>query len=321
MSRTPHDKLFKRVFKEPRHAAEALAPLLPPRLSAAIEWDGLKRESETHVDESLADIYSDLIFSASAGDTPVRIYVLFEHQSTNDPRMALRLLEYMVKVWTDFVRDSDNAGQPLPLVIPVVLAHVPGGWTAKRRFAELFTPESTVLAPKSIPDFEYEVDDLAKATHEELRQRAASDAVKLTLWMLRDARDGRTFLMAASQWAALLDRLARSTEHRTIATALVTYVWLVLDDETMDAFRAILADEAPMAEGLTMTSGEKLLERGRAKGKLETQIESVLLVLEARGIAVSEEQRQRVQSCHDEDVLTRWMKAAATAESAEAALR
>ena len=329
MSRTPHDKLFKRIFKEPQYAAEELRTLLPSPLVAALDWATLRPEPDSYVDQALADGYSDLVFSARAGEERVLVYVLFEHQSTNDERMALRLLKYMVEIWMHFAKDQRNVGEPLPLVIPVVLAHAPGGWTAKRRFAELFTEAGVGLAPNSVPDFEYAVDDLAKVSPDELQQRLSSDAVRMTLWVLRDARNGSSFLAAAGAWVPVLERIARDPRLRHVAMALVRYLWFVLDDETMNGFRVMLANEAPMAEGMTMTAGEKLLERGhergRAEGKLEGKLEgeiaSVLLVFEARGIPVSDAQRARIQACRDAETLTRWLVAAATAESAEAALR
>lgn len=209
MSRTPHDKLFKRIFKEPQYAAEELRALLPSPLVAALDWATLRPEPDSYVDQALADGYSDLVFSARAGEERVLVYVLFEHQSTNDERMALRLLKYMVEIWMHFAKDQRNVGEPLPLVIPVVLAHAPGGWTAKRRFAELFTEAAVGLAPHSIPDFEYAVDDLAKVSPDELQQRLSSDAVRMTLWVLRDARNGSSFLAAAGAWVPVLERIAR----------------------------------------------------------------------------------------------------------------
>ena len=125
MSRTPHDKLFKRIFKEPQYAAEELRALLPSPLVAALDWATLRPEPDSYVDQALADGYSDLVFSARAGEERVLVYVLFEHQSTNDERMALRLLKYMVEIWMHFAKDQRNVGEPLPLVIPVVLAHAP----------------------------------------------------------------------------------------------------------------------------------------------------------------------------------------------------
>ena len=67
MSRQPHDKLFKRIFKNPEYAAEELRELLPPALVSALDWDSLEQESGSYVDEALRDTYSDLVFSARAG--------------------------------------------------------------------------------------------------------------------------------------------------------------------------------------------------------------------------------------------------------------
>ena len=135
----------------------------------------------------LADRYSDLLFSALAGPERVQIYVLFEHQSTPAPRMALRLLDYMVKIWLRFAQEVKNAEKPLPLIVPLVLSHVPGGWTPATRFSELFATDAVRLRPGALPDFAYAVDDLAKLSDAALQSREVSDPVKVALWLLRDA--------------------------------------------------------------------------------------------------------------------------------------
>lgn len=60
-------------------------------------------------------------------------------------------------------------------------------------------------------------------------------------------------------------------------------------------------------------------EEGRAEGKAEGQAAgvagSILDVLDARGLAVSEAQRQEILSCQDLDRLTRWLRRAALASS------
>ena len=334
MSRTPHDKLFKRIFKDPRFAAEELRSALPAPLVTSLDWATLKREPETHVERRDADAYSDLVFSAQARGARVLIYVLFEHQSTNDDHMALRLLGYMVSIWGRFVENKANARKPLPPVIPVLLAHAPGGWKANARFTDSFTEDALAIAPWAIPHFEYAVDDLAKLGPDALRARSASDPVKLTLWVLRDARRGPTFLASAGGWISTLETIARDPALRHVASAILVYLLRVLDDETMTAFHVMLATQAPVAEGLTMTYAEKLitqgLERGRAEGKLEGRREgklegdleraatSVLQVLEARGLPVGDDQRARIRSCVDAEQLTRWLKAAVTADSTSA---
>jgi hypothetical protein len=51
---------------------------------------------------------------------------------------------------------------------------------------------------------------------------------------------------------------------------------------------------------------------GRAEGKAEGRASSVLGVLEARGITVRDDQRDRISECTDLDVLDRWLKRALT---------
>lgn len=56
---------------------------------------------------------------------------------------------------------------------------------------------------------------------------------------------------------------------------------------------------------------------GEAKGKAEGEANSVLVFLDARGIEVSDEVRERVTSCTDLDQLTTWVRRAATVTRAE----
>ncbi|MFF4241088.1 hypothetical protein ACFYYL_34890 [Actinomadura geliboluensis] len=60
---------------------------------------------------------------------------------------------------------------------------------------------------------------------------------------------------------------------------------------------------------------------GRAEGLAEARAEgaarAVLIVLEARGITVSGETRQRITSCMDTDQLECWAKRAALVDKAE----
>jgi hypothetical protein len=61
----------------------------------------------------------------------------------------------------------------------------------------------------------------------------------------------------------------------------------------------------------------KYVSLGRAEGKAEGKAQAVLVVLEARGLAVSTEQRERILTCADIPTLEGWIRRAATAASAE----
>jgi len=57
--------------------------------------------------------------------------------------------------------------------------------------------------------------------------------------------------------------------------------------------------------------------KGKIEGKIEAKIAAILAVLAARGVAVSDEVRARIEACKDAAVLDRWIVRAATAASAE----
>lgn len=58
----------------------------------------------------------------------------------------------------------------------------------------------------------------------------------------------------------------------------------------------------------------------RAAGKAEGNAEGLLAILEARGLAPSEEARRRIADCRDAALLDRWIRLAATASSVEEVL-
>jgi hypothetical protein len=51
---------------------------------------------------------------------------------------------------------------------------------------------------------------------------------------------------------------------------------------------------------------------GKAEGKAEGEAKSVLAVLEARGVAITEMQRQKILQCTDGDLLNAWVRKAVT---------
>ncbi|MEU3658581.1 hypothetical protein AB0E77_02240 [Streptomyces sp. NPDC032940] len=53
----------------------------------------------------------------------------------------------------------------------------------------------------------------------------------------------------------------------------------------------------------------------RAEGRAEGRAEDILLLLERRGVDVSEQDRERIRGCGDLDVLGVWFSRAITAQS------
>lgn len=67
----------------------------------------------------------------------------------------------------------------------------------------------------------------------------------------------------------------------------------------------------------TSPISQEIREEGRAEGRAEGEARSVLLVMERRGIDVTDTVRERVTTCTDPDTLLEWLGRAVTATSAE----
>lgn len=76
MSTTPHDDLMRHILSHPEHAAGELQHLLPPEVSARVDWSTLELVPGNFVDESLQGSYSDLLFRVQVGAAPADLYLI-----------------------------------------------------------------------------------------------------------------------------------------------------------------------------------------------------------------------------------------------------
>ena len=106
----PHDSLFRKVFSEPAEAAGLLRTSVPPWLAGTLDWSSLTLMNASYVDDDLRTSESDLLYAVEQrpGDAEpgearrsLRLYLLFEHQSTPDRLMRFRLLKYCCRIWDD----------------------------------------------------------------------------------------------------------------------------------------------------------------------------------------------------------------------------
>jgi len=161
MPGTPHDALFKATFSQVEHAAAALRAILPPAVLARLDLKALALCPGSFVDRALANRHTDLLFSTLLADRPALIYVLLEHQSTPHPRMPLRLLGYMLRIWEAWLADHPDAPR-LPPILPVVLHHSESGWRSPIAFEDLLDvdPDTLTAIRNYVPCFQFVLEDL-----------------------------------------------------------------------------------------------------------------------------------------------------------------
>jgi predicted transposase/invertase (TIGR01784 family) len=159
----PHDAVFRRILGEPANAASQLRAVVPDALVDRLDLDRLTRVAGSFVDATLRWRHSDLLFTVPLHGRQAFVYVLFEHQSSEDPLMPFRMLRYVVRIWDHYLAEHPEA-TGLPAVIPLVVHHNRRPWTASPQLLDLLTldPDTADAAHEYLPRFRFILDDLTR---------------------------------------------------------------------------------------------------------------------------------------------------------------
>jgi len=265
---TPHNAVFSAIFAKPENAASELQLVLPKETSSLIDWPSLKLCPGSFVDPQLIDCHTDLLFTVRCAGHEAWLYVLFEHQSTQDHFMPFRLLCYIVRIWQAFLRDNPNAKR-LPAIIPVVLHHSEhegGAWSAPTKLSQIIDLEPAQLSSFSglIPELEFLLHDISGSDDADLRRRSSEAAT--ALFLLRDARTRKNLLEGLKQWAPELTQIADAPGGLAALTALLEYALRVGEISRQDLEQFLRQLGARPTEAL-MTTAEMIAKEGEARGK------------------------------------------------------
>ncbi len=300
MTATPHDALFKATFSQIPHAIEELRHVLPTALLATMDFSTLTVEPGSFVDEALRARYTDLLYSLKLDGRDARVYVLFEHQSSADAWMPLRLLRYMMDIWEGCIAAGATR---LPVVIPVMLHHSDSGWTAATRFEALF--DLPPAAAEFTPHFGFALDDLGATSEADLRERTASAYTRLVLSVLQQSRSGREVRSLLRNWTGLIRDLLREPDGRGALRLILQYLLEVRGAGELVAITTTVREIDAVSQELMQTIAQMLESRGVEKGRQEGQSRMLLRLLHRRfgelPVAVS----QRVEVAEAAE-LERW---------------
>lgn len=252
---------------------------------AQLDLSQLELVEGSFVSRELRLRHTDLLFRVPLrrprnGRTHVYIYVVMEHQSTADPDMAFRMLEYMVRIWTKLRADHPRR-KKLPMIIPLVVHHGARAWSTPRTLHELVDglgehPELRHF----VPDFELLIDDLAVATNEDLMARPLAPVAQLAAWLLRDGRDAGAILAHLEVWASRFAEVV--AQHPDASAALLRYILLSGGEHSLDEVRRTILIHIPAAEAPMASAGEQLIQQGFLRGRLSTLRETLADLIEVR---------------------------------------
>jgi predicted transposase/invertase (TIGR01784 family) len=131
-----HDHFFRALMERPKASGALLRERLPPIIAEQLVGDPLLVEG-SFVDDELRSSQSDRLYQvALRGGRSAFIYCLVEHKSAPDPRVALQLLRYLVRIWERYDHAAGGTGL-LPPILPLVVYHGKPEWSTPTQFSSM----------------------------------------------------------------------------------------------------------------------------------------------------------------------------------------
>ena len=323
------DPVYKRLYAFPEMVADLLRSLFPDDALGA-DYDSLRRLPAEYVADDYRQRRGDAVWRLNAESAQggwLHVLVLLEFQSTDDPSMALRVLEYTAMLYRELLREGSfgTGGGLLPPVLPVVLYNGDLPWRSAAQVRDLVARTGSALSPYQ-PSQRHVVLDERRAAADDPQLRELTRAV-LLLEQSRSAADltrvaeslsrvlsapgggdraGRAELRQAfADWlAALLRRL----EGDAAPAPAPAHVGLNLEEVKMTLEERVAEWPKPYIrqgreEGIGLGRAEGI-SLGRAEGISVGREEGIGLG-RAEGITLGREEGLRAGLAHERQLLRR----------------
>ncbi len=175
----PHDQFVRSTLSDKTMARSFLENYLPPEIVGKLDFSEIEVSQESFVDEKLQEHHTDLLYKVAArtGEKAF-VYVLLEHKSSPEKRVAFQLLRYILRIW-----EKHKTAKKFPLVVPLVLYHGRRKWNVSRELAALVEFGKDKIYAASTPNFEYFICDLSEFDEAELKGEIA---LRITLLLLKN---------------------------------------------------------------------------------------------------------------------------------------
>ena len=243
------DPNYKRLFSFPRMVEDLLRGFLPGQWLAELDFSTLDKLPAEYVSDELLRRHGDCVWRVRRRGEWLYLLVLLEFQSTDEPRMALRILTYTCLLYQELVRnDALDAGGRLPAVLPIVLYNGEARWRAAVEVGELIAPVGPELAPYQPSQRYYVVDE----RHVGAEDLPASNLMAAVLGLEQSRTPGDVVRVAGR-----LVEWLRDPRDGELKRAFTDWVWRLAGQFTPGD-----AEPAPVRtlEGVRMTLEERLAE-------------------------------------------------------------
>lgn len=254
----PHDRFFKEALSQQDAAVDFLRHYLPAQVTELLDLASVQLVKDSFVDPELQEHFSDLLYEVRLVEdgSGAYVYVLFEHKSYSDPRVAFQLLRYMVQVWEYALRQRAK----LWPIVPVVLYHGKTAWQTAPSFHSLFdVPEP--IRP-FVPEYQYWLCDLSRYEDQELKGAVTLRVALLALkYIFREDLRNRL-----PEIIGLLQQLSEQRTGLGYVEAVLRYLAQASESITSRDLQETIETTFPEGEEIMSPIVQEWLERGIEEG-------------------------------------------------------
>lgn len=264
----PHDQFFRQAMKDKRVANEFLKIHLPSEICALVDFDALTLQPRSQTNAVRRESIVDVLFKTQIGGKEAYIYLLLEHQSTPDPLMSFRVIQYTINAIDEHLRIYKTT--KIPLIYPLVVYH-------GKPYHFTTNINDLVDAPRELVEKyflkPFQLLDLNQIEDEMLKQNTWSGIMAFVLKHIF-ARDMLPFLRDIAPLLKMVDQ----HNGRDFIGIVLQYILERAELSDEEAFFKLINTNLSHDIGeKIMSLAEKLRLEGELRGKLEGKLEGEYL--------------------------------------------
>lgn len=143
-----HDTGYKFLFSHADLVRELLEVFAPAGLSELLDYATLRPEPGSFITPAMKRREDDVVWSVELQGQRIFLYLLLEFQSSIDPGMAVRVMQYVAALYDHLVRSKRiDLACGLPPVLPIVIYNGDTRWQQSTEVFDMIQPHPAVLAP------------------------------------------------------------------------------------------------------------------------------------------------------------------------------
>ncbi len=309
-----HANTYLLLFSHPFLVESLLHDFVPGNWVRHLDFSSLEKVAGSFATDDLRSRHDDVVWRIRTrhGGHWIYIYLLLEFQRRDEHFMAVRVMTYEGLLYQDLIRKLRLlTGDPLPIVLPIVLYNGHARWKSPTNVAML------------VPQVPAELEAFRPSVEYLLLDEGAFPAQELGTLPSPVARLFRLEHAGPEELLVEVRRLRQSLagpEHQELRRAFVICILAILrrrlegirlpETEELEEIENMIAEKAP-------TWTEMWEQQGIEKGRQEGESTLLLLLLERRFGPLDEHTRQRVEAAGTEQLLE-WGKRFVDATSLQA---